>query len=109
MYLIVDFIMKLPLLVEKDMMLVVYDRLSKITYFVTITEGISVKGLTQLFRNNVWKLHGLLKSMILDRESQFVVDLTKELNRMLDIEMKLLISFHPQTDGQTKQINQKLE
>jgi len=101
--------MKLPLLVEKDIMLVVYDRLSKITYFVTITEGISVKGLTQLFRNNVWKLHGLLKSVILDRESQFVVDLTKELNRMLDIEMKLLISFHPQTDGQTKQINQKLE
>ena len=109
MHLIVYFIMKLPLLVEKDIMLVVYDRLSKITYFVTITEGISVKGLTQLFRNNVWKLHGLLKSMILDRESQFVVDLTKELNRMLDIEMKLLISFHPQTDGQTKQINQKLE
>ena len=53
MHLIVDFIMKLPLLVEKDIMLVVYDRLSKITYFVTITEGISVKGLTQLFRNNV--------------------------------------------------------
>ena len=109
MHLIVDFIMKLPLLVEKDIMLVVYDRLSKITYFVTITEGISVKGLTQLFRNNVWKLHRLLKSVILDRESQFVVDLTKELNRMLDIEMKLLISFHPQTDGQTKQIDQKLE
>jgi len=61
--------MKLPLLVEKDMMLVVYDRLSKITYFVTITEGISVEGLTQLFRDNVWKLYGLLKSVILDRES----------------------------------------
>jgi len=58
-----------------------------------------VKGLTQLFRDDVWKLHGLLKSVILDRKSQFVVDLTKELNRMLDIEMKLLISFHSQTDG----------
>jgi len=40
MHLIVDFIMKLPLLVEKDIMLVVCDRLSKITYFVIITEGI---------------------------------------------------------------------
>jgi len=31
------------------------------------------------------------------------------LNRMLGIEMRLSIVFHPQTDRQTKQINQELE
>ena len=33
----------------------------------------------------------------------------KELNRMLGIETKLLTAFHPQTDGQTEQMNQELE
>jgi len=38
-----------------------------------------------------------------------VAELTKELNRMLGIRMKLLTTFHPQTDGQTEQMNQELE
>jgi len=33
----------------------------------------------------------------------------KELNRMLGIETKLLTVFHPQTNEQTKRINQELE
>ena len=49
----VDFITKLPLVVEKDAILVVCDRLSKMTYFVTTTKEIIAKGLVRLFRNNV--------------------------------------------------------
>jgi len=44
-----------------------------------------------------------------DREPQFVAELTRILNRMLEIEMKLLTVFHPQTDGQTERMNQELE
>jgi len=76
--------------------LVVYDRLSKIVYFVAITEGISVE---RLVRDNVWKLHGFLESVILDKELQFVVELTKKLNRILRIKTKLLTFFYSQIDG----------
>jgi len=41
-HLTVDFITKLPLVVEKDTILVMYNILSKIVYFVTIAKGISV-------------------------------------------------------------------
>jgi len=75
-YLIVDFITKLPLVAGKDVILVVCDRLSKMTYFVAITEGTSAEGLVRLFRDNVWKLHRLPKSMILDRGPQFATELT---------------------------------
>jgi len=51
--LIVDFITKLSLVVGKDTILVVYDRLSKIIHFVAIIEKISIEGLVRLFRNNI--------------------------------------------------------
>ena len=57
----------------------------------------------------MWKLYGLLKSVISDRRLQFVVDLTKKLNKILGIKMKLLTFFYLQINKQTKQINQKLE
>jgi len=53
MHLMVDFITKLPLVAGKDAILVVCDRLSKITHFVATTEGTSVEGLARLFRDNV--------------------------------------------------------
>ena len=40
--------------------------------------------------------------MVLDRGPQFAAELTKELNRVLDIETKLLTAFYSQTDGQTE-------
>ena len=53
MYLMVDFIMKLPVVARKDAILVVCDRLSKIMHFVATTEGTSAEGLARLFRDNV--------------------------------------------------------
>ena len=62
-----------------------------------------------MFRDHVWKLHGLLESVISDRRPQFAAELTKELNKMLGIETKLSIAYHPQTDGQTERTNLELE
>jgi len=108
-HLTVDFIMKLPVVTGKDAILIVCDRLSKMTHFVATTEGTIAEGLTRLFWDNVWKLHGLLESVVLDRGPQFAAELTKELNRMLGIRTKLSTTFHPQTNGQTEWINQELE
>jgi len=105
----VDFIIKLLIVVEKDAILVVYDRLSKMTHFVVTMEGTLAEGLARLFRDNVWRLHRLLESVVLDRGPQFVAELTKKLNRMLDIKTKLLTAFHPQIDRQTEHMNQELE
>jgi len=108
-HLTVDFIMKLPIVAGKNTILVVCDRLSKMTHFVATMEGTSVEGLARLFRDNVWKLHGLPESVVSDRGPQFAAELTKELNKMLGIETRLLTAFYPQTDGQTEWINQELE
>jgi len=108
-HLMVDFITKLPVVVGKDAILVVCDRLSKMTHFVATTEGTSAEGLVRLFQDNVWKLHGLPESVVSDRGPQFAAELTKELNRMLGIRTKLSTAFHPQTDRQTERMNQELD
>ena len=52
-HILVDFITKLPIIARKDTILVIYNRLSKIRHFVTMTEEMTVEGLAKLFRNNV--------------------------------------------------------
>ena len=108
-HLMVDFITKLPVVAGEDAILVVCNRLSKMTHFVVTIEGTSAEGLVKLFRDNVWKLYGLPKSVVSDRGPQFAAELTKKLNRMLGIETRLSMVFHPQTDGQIERMNQKLE
>ena len=52
-YLTVDFITKLLIVVGKDVILVICDKLFKITYFIATTEETSVKELVWLFRDNI--------------------------------------------------------
>jgi len=109
MHILADFITKLPLVQGYDSILVVVDWLTKMVYFIPTTEKTLVEGLARLFRDNVWKLYGLLESIISDRGPQFVARLMRELNGILGIESKLLTAFHPQTDRQTERVNQELE
>ena len=101
----VYFITKLPLAQGYNSILVVVDQLTKMVHFILTTERTSAEGLARLFRDNVWKLHGLPKSIISDRGPQFAAGLMKELNGILGIKSKMLTAFHPQTDGQTERVN----
>ena len=52
-HILVDFITKLPIAAEKDAILVVCDRLSKMMHFVATMEGTMAEGLARLFRDNM--------------------------------------------------------
>ena len=105
----VDFITKLPVSKGHDSILVVCNRFLKMSHFVAMIEKTMAEGLVRLFRDNVWKLHGLPESVISDRGLQFAAGLIKELNKMLGIETKLSTAYHLQTDGQMERTNQELE
>ena len=79
------------------------------SHFVVTTGKTTVEELVRLFRDNVWKLHGLLESVISDRGPQFAAGLMKELNKILGIETKLSTAYYPQTDRQMERTNQELE
>jgi len=73
---------------------VVYNKLSKMAHFVATIEETTAKELTRLFRDNIWKLYGLPETMISNRGLQFAVELTKGLNKILGIEIRLSTAFH---------------
>jgi len=93
-YISADFITKLLLAQRYNLILVVVDRLTKMVYFIPTIEKTLAEGLAKLFRNNVWKLHRLPKSIISDRGPQFIAESIRKLNRILEIENKILTAFH---------------
>ena len=49
-------------------------------HFVPTTEKTLAEGVARLFWDNIWKLHRLPESIIMDRGAQFVTEMMKELN-----------------------------
>ena len=104
-HILADFITKLLLAQGYNAILVVCNRFSKMAYFIATTERMSAEGLSRLFRDHIWKLHGLPESIISDRGVQFTAGIIKELNKLLGIQTKLLMAYHPQTDGQMQRVS----
>ena len=92
-----------------DALLVVVDCLLKMAHYISTTSDINSKQLAKLFFNNIFKLYGILDSVVLDRGIQFTSNFTRALAALVGIHLKLSTSFHPQTDGKTECINAIIE
>ena len=104
-----DFIVKLPNSEGFDAIYVVVDRLTKMAHFIATTSDVDAEGTARLFRDNVFRLHGLPRSIVSDRGTQFVNSFMRDLCKLLQIKQNLSTAYHPETDGQTERINQVLE
>ena len=65
--------------------------------------------LVTIYRDQIWKLHGLPKKITSDRGPQFALQLMKELCTALGIQRNMSTAYHPQTDGQVERSHQETE
>ena len=65
-----------------------------------MTTEITSQGVTKIFRNEIFKLHGIPHKVISDWGPQFVSSFMKELSSQLQIEGNPSTAYHPETDGQ---------
>jgi transposase InsO family protein len=105
----VDFVSELPDAHGHDAIMNVVDSVGKRAHFIPTNTTITAFGAASLFLRNVWKLHGLPRSIVSDRGPQFVAEFTRELYRLLGITLSTTTAYHPQADGQTERVNQELE
>ena len=104
-----DFIEGLPNSHNKTVILVVIDKFSKYAHFIPMSHPYTALQVAQAFLNQVYKLHGLPSAIVSDRDRVFISRVWQELFRLTDTKLLMSSSYHPQTDGQTKRLNQCLE
>ena len=92
-----------------DAILVIVDRFMKMIHLKATMTNISLEGIVKIYRDNIWKLHGVLRKILSDRGPQFISKFMEEFTKALGTKRQLSMAYHPQTDGQTERINQETE
>jgi hypothetical protein len=85
------------------------DRLTKVAHFIPVKTTYSGSQLAEFYMSRIVCLHGVPKKIVSDRGTQFTSKFWERLHETLDTQLRFSSAYHPQTDGQTKRINQILE
>lgn len=105
-----DFITGLPKSKKgNDSIMIVVDKLSKTAHFIPVQSTYRVAQIANVFMQNIFKLHGLPKTIISDRDVKFTSAFWRTLFEGLGTQLNFSIAYHPQTNGQTERVNQVLE
>ena len=78
-------------------------------HLVPLPTNTSAKDLAKIFIKEVWKNHGLPTDIVSDRDTKVTSHFWQVLMDPLGILTKLSRAFHPETDGQTEQVNQTID
>jgi hypothetical protein len=104
-----DCITGLPKSGNKSFIMVVVDRLSKYYHFCALQHPFTTSIVAQCFMDQVFKLHGMLHSIVSDRGPNFTNNFWQELFKLQGTQLHLSTTYHPQTDGQIEFVNKCLE
>jgi len=102
-----DFITDLPNTKGYNQCWVVVDRFSKMAHFIPLKNR-KAKELARIFAREIWRLHGLPKRIVSDRDMVFMSSFCQEVMWLLEVALDKSSAYHPQTDGQTERVNQVL-
>jgi len=104
----IDIIELLPRSNGMDTIIVIVDRFMKIIQLKVMTMNISSEGIAKIYRNEVWKLHGIPRKILSDREPQLALKFIEKFTKALETTRQLSTVYHSQTDRQTERINQEV-
>ena len=104
----IDIIGPLPKSNRMDVIVVIVDQFTKIVRLKATTMNVSSEGIAKIYRDDIWKLHGILRKILSDRGPQFASKFMEEFTKALGTKRQLSTAYHPQTDGQMERINQEI-
>ncbi|ESK82843.1 reverse transcriptase-rnase h-integrase [Moniliophthora roreri MCA 2997] len=105
-----DLITDLPECDGMDSILVMVDHSSmKGVIFTPCTKKSDATEIADLLIQHVYKRFGLPDRIISDQDSRFAAEVFQEMGKQLSIKHSMSTAFHPQTDGETEQVDQEIE
>ena len=106
----IDFVVGLPLTGRMhDSMWVVVDRLTKSAHFLPVRTDYSLDKLAEIYIEEIVRLHGILVSIISDRDPRFTSSFWGKLQEALGTRLNFSTTFHRKTNGQSERVIQVLE
>lgn len=104
-----DFIHGLPTSSRFNCILVIIDSFSKYGHFVPLRHPFTAAKVAKVFMDTVFKLHSLPAAVVTDRDPLFTSTFWQGIFDRLNTQLCMSSSYHPQSDGQTEQVNQAVE
>lgn len=104
-----DFITGLPKSQGFEVIFVVVDRLTKFVHFMPLSHLFTAAKVALVYMKGVFKLHGLPRTIVSDRDATFTSAFWRELFKLQGIELAMSSAYHPQSDGQIEVVNRSLE
>ncbi len=109
---VMNFIIDLFLLKDKNVILTVICRLTKKRHYISCfidDEKITAEKTAELMLQWIYQIHDLLDFIVSNRNSQFTFILWKLLCKRLDINFRLFTVYHFQINDQSEWVNQNVE
>jgi hypothetical protein len=94
-----DFIVGLPKLGNKSVIMVVVDHISKCSHLCSLQHPFTTSTVAQIFMDNIFKLHGMPHCIIFERDPTFTSNFWKELFDLQGTQLHINTSYHPLTNG----------
>ena len=88
---------------------VIVDQLTKSTHILPVNVEDSLEKLAQLYVDEIVRLHGVLVSIVSDRDPRFTSRFWPSLQAALGTRFHFNTAFHPQTDDQSERTIQMLK
>jgi hypothetical protein len=105
-----DFIVGFPLTARRhDSIFVVVDIMTKSAHFIPLRKTYQEADIARVFISETVRLHGMPKRIISDRGLMFTGRFWTSFQEALGTQLNFSTAYHPETDGQTEQMNQTLE
>nr|GEW42892.1 putative reverse transcriptase domain-containing protein [Tanacetum cinerariifolium] len=105
-----DFVTKLAKTTAgQDTIWVIVNRLTKSAHFLPMREDDTLEKLTRQYLKEVVSGHGVLVSIISDRDGRFTSNFLRSLNKALGTRLDMSTAYHPEIDGQSERTIQTLE
>ena len=92
-----------------DSIWVVVDRLTKVAHFIPVKTTYTSAKLAKIYMTRIVCLHGVPRSIVSDRGTQFTSKFWNQLHETLGTMLEFSTAFHPHIDGQTERVDQILE